>query len=155
MSDQRGPISSGAGDALIAHLVAQGYERAEPADPDQFGRFESDALVAQLFIQRHCRRSESKHSAILGRCIVDRIDRKEGPGARHVAGDHIWIAWDMATQVLGDQAGICVVAATGWVADDEFNVFSLEEIGRRLRMGDPSQKSWRCGCQKNALEHVH
>jgi ATP phosphoribosyltransferase regulatory subunit len=31
MSDQRGPISSGAGDALIAHLVAQGYERAEPA----------------------------------------------------------------------------------------------------------------------------
>ena len=31
MSDQRGPISGGAGDALIAHLVAQGYERAEPA----------------------------------------------------------------------------------------------------------------------------
>lgn len=30
MSDQRGPIG-GAGDALIAHLVAQGYERAEPA----------------------------------------------------------------------------------------------------------------------------
>ena len=30
MSDQRGPIGS-AGDALIAHLVAQGYERAEPA----------------------------------------------------------------------------------------------------------------------------
>ncbi len=94
----------------------------------------------QQRLERNAALGRADVQAVLGGDDGDIIGHHEPAAAGHVAHDHLRIAGDVLADVLGDEAGVDVIAAAGGQADVEGDGLVLEEFGRALGEGRPRNR---------------
>jgi hypothetical protein len=80
-------------------------------------------------------RDAAEVSPVLGRDLVQILDRLEAAGARHIHRDDGRVAGDVAAKKFGGEPPIKVVAAARAVADVHAHSFAAVEVGDRVGGG--------------------
>src|SRR5262249_21237307 len=81
--------------------------------------------------ERHVARERADGGAVLGREVVEIIDRAQAAGARHVLHDHARIAGNEPAEMARQEPRIGVVTAARPIADDQIDLLAPVETGDR------------------------
>src|SRR5687767_4400512 len=107
---------------------ATGAARSEAREPMVFQTVELNTLTALRLLKQHLRVEIDNLCAVLGQCRIDEICRYQATSAWSVRNDYIWIAWNMLSEVLGNDARCYVIASARIETDGKLYRFPLVEV---------------------------
>ena len=107
--------------------------RRHAPDPVELRGLEQGALGAERLLQRNCRRQQADDRAVPRRDVEYVVRRDQAAAARHVAGDHIRLTWNVFADVAGHGPRVAVIGAGSRIADHHRDGLAAVEFFDGLR----------------------
>ena len=126
-------------DRMTAVVKAAGGARAAAPDRAAYARLPAVSALLHPDEVRGIARDgheigiDADDGPVFRRDVIDMIGGEHGAGARHIAHDHLGLAWHVFTHMARQHPRGEIVAAARRVADDDIDRFVLVEICDRLR----------------------